>query len=160
VLHIDLRDSEIKLVDDKSGKYIIEHMDIHEFIFSPEKIWKLCIKRKNNIPLFVVWAKDRNEWNQYKPKIDRIIKGRVIEFSTLFLFLESFNQNILMAAYRSSNYKDSRIFFPDSSPIKVDKRYLKGLSSTLSISLTDHRKQDKDIYFSRINEIINFLEKN
>jgi predicted amidohydrolase len=160
VLHVDLKDSKIKLVDDRSCKYFIEHIDINEFVFSPEKIWKLCLKRKNKIPLFVVWAKDKNEWNQHKTKIDRIIKGRTIEFSTLFIFLESLSQKIFMAAYRSSNYKNSRIFYPDNFPVKFDKRYLKGLSSTLSISLTDHRKQDKDIYFKRIYKIIDFLEKN
>lgn len=72
-----------------------------------------------------------------------IIKGRTIEFSTLFLFLDD-SENILMAACRSSNYKDCRVFYPNRFPFKIDKRYLKGLQSTYNISLSDNRNEDEE----------------
>jgi hypothetical protein len=154
-------------VDDKRNfkiegdgiNYLIKEIDIEEFIYSPEKIWKLSLENKDKIPLFVVWTKDDEEWARYRSRIETVIKGRIIEFSTLFLFVGKKENNIFMAGYRSSNYKDSRIFHPKAFPLKIDRRYLKGLKSICKISLGDERNKSEDIYFERLNQIIHFLQK-
>ena len=63
-----------------------------------------------------------------------------------------------MCAYRYSNYKDSRVFYPKRFPIKIDQRFLKGLESTYKISLNDPRKINNQVYFERVDEIIDFLK--
>lgn len=96
------------------------------------------------------------EWEQHRLKVMNIIKGRTIEFSTLFLFLDS-SENILMAAYISSNYKDCRVFYHHQLPFKIDKRYLKGLNSTYNISLNDCSNVDDNVYFQEVQQIVDFI---
>ena len=151
-------DDEGNLKIEGEETYPIEKISVKDFIFSPEKLWALSLERKNETTLFVVTVDDEEEWKRYQPKIERIIKGRVIEFSTLFIFVARKN-NILMAAYRSSNYKASRIFYPKKFPLELDERYLKGLyDSTCKISLKDFRKKGEHTYIERVNQIIDFLK--
>lgn len=156
---IGLDDEENLRIEGGKRNYSIKEISIEEFIFSPEKLWKLSLERKNEVTLFVVIVRGNEEWKKYQSEITRIIKGRVIEFSTLFLFIDKKQNNIFMAAYRSSNYKDSRIFYPKGFPLKFDERYLKGLESTYEISLDDFRKKSESIYFKRVNQVISFLQK-
>jgi hypothetical protein len=60
--------------------------------------------------------------------------------------------------YRSSNYKDTRIFHPEGFPVKIDRRYLEGPDSTCHIPLGDGRGKNRSIYFERVGQIIGFLE--
>ncbi len=148
-------------VKDINNRYVIKELNLIDFIFSPEKIWKICLDNQKQIVLFHVILNNNGEWEKYRKTIFSIIKGRIIEFSTLFIFTDMSKKNIHLAAYRSSNYKDSRVFFPKKVPITIDKRYTKGLESTYKISLTDPRNKDnnENIYFERINQIIKFLQK-
>jgi len=140
----------------RDANFVFKDISLKEFIFTPEKLWELSLKERDKIALFSVWAENEEEWKNYKSKVERIINGRVIEFSTLFVFLNKKTDDILMAAYRSSNYKDSRIFFPRGFPFKIDKRFLKGMESVYIIALDD-REKDEAMYFKRISQIIHFL---
>lgn len=138
------------------GLFIIAEVGIEEFC-APEALWKISIRNPNETTIFIVKVKCSKEWRNKKCIIHKIIKGRIIEFSTAFIFIDNTGK-ILMAAYRSSNYKDSRIFHPSGFPIIMDKRYLKGISGICKISLQDPRNNDKSIYINRINHIIHKLE--
>lgn len=144
-------------IEGRNAEFAIEHMSIKEFVFSPEKIWQLSLKKKDKTTFIVVWVKDKGEWAEFQKKVEKIIKGRIIEFSTFFIFMDKEKDNLLMAAYRSSNYKDSRIFYPQRFPLIIDKRYLKGMKSIYEISL-DGRKKSDAIYFQKINQMIQFLQ--
>ncbi len=137
------------------SKFIFKGIDIKTFIKEPERLWQVCLDNKDRVVLFFISVQRPTEWEQYRGKIMNIIKGRTIEFSTLFLFLDG-SDNVLLAAYRSSNYKDCRVFYPAQFPFKIDKRYLKGLQSTYNISLTDSRNEDDNIYFQKVEQIVNF----
>jgi predicted amidohydrolase len=139
-------------------EFSLLEIEVEKFISSPETLWQIFLAEKNKIPLFLVLVEGIKMWPLYEPKIEKVIKARVIEFSTLFLFIDGEKQNILMAAYRSSNYKDSRIFYPSNFPISIDRRFIKGISSTLDISLNDSRRKDKSIYFDRVSKMIKFLQ--
>ena len=142
-------------------KFVFEKVSLKDFIFKPETLWKLSLKnfKRDKITLFSVLAKSRKDWERHKPRVEQIIKGRVIEFSTLFVFLNKKKGDILLAAYRSSNYKSSRIFFPYHFPFRIDKRFLKGMESIFKISF-DNRKRNKELYFKRISKMINYLQRN
>lgn len=142
-----------------NGKFLIREISLKEFIFSPEIIWNLFFENLNVVPFFNICVRNNKEWEKYESLAKRVIKGRVVEFSTLFIFREIEKKNILLAAYRSSSYKNARIFYPDDFPLKIDKRYLMGIKSTLEISLNDERAKNHHIYYRRINEIIKFLLK-
>ena len=139
-------------------KFWVEEVGIKEFIFSPETLWEISLKKIDRIPVFIVLIKDQKQWKNYSSTVSSIIKGRVIEFSTIFLFTNKTKSKIFMCAYRSSNYKDSRIFYPKRFPIKIDQRFLKGLESTYKISFNDPRKINNRVYFERVDEIIDFLK--
>lgn len=143
----------------KNQSFIVSEIDVKTF-FCPELLWKIFFENNKKIVLFVVLVEDEKEWLKMKDKIHSIIKGRTIEFSTGFIFLKKNNpDNIFLAAYRSSNYKDTRIFEPKSFPILLDQRYLKGLSSVQEISLKDDRKLNKEIYINRISQILSELNR-
>lgn len=142
-----------------NGKFLIREISLKEFIFSPEIIWNLFFENLNVVPFLNIWVRDNKEWEEYISLTKKIIKGRVIEFSTLFIFREREKKDILMAAYRSSKYKDTRVFYPDHFPVEIDKRFLKGLESTINISLNDKREKKSEIYFKRVRIIIEFLQK-
>lgn len=150
--------SEKKLfVQGKKPGYHIKAISIGDFLFSPERLWKISLEGKDRRTIYVVQAEDRKEWEDNQNKVTLIVKGRIIEFSTLFLFTDKNCSEIFMAAYRSSNYKDSRIFYPKKFPVKFDTRFLKGMQSTFSISLSDPRGPNGTIYFERVSELIDFL---
>jgi len=138
-------------------KYRIQWVDCKEFVYRPERLWEICLEKKNSVVLFVVSFKDHSEWKKYQNDIYRIIKGRIIEFSTFFLFADKAYKNIFFAAYRSSNYKDARIFYPKSFPIEIDERFLKGMQSIYKISLSDPRNKSGRRYFNRLHQLIEYL---
>ncbi len=146
-------------IEGGEGEFSIEEIHLQEFIFAPEKIWRMCLEQTNKISLFFVIVNNVEQWAKYKLTITKLIRGRIIEFSTCFLFVDKEYENIFMAAYRSSNYKDCRIFYPEKFPVDIDKRYLFGLEKTYAISLNDSRKISKKVYFERANQILDFLEK-
>lgn len=160
-LSIQLDEDENVTVKNTNNNYIIKKLNIKDFIYSPEKNWEVCLDNLNQTVLFLVLINNNKEWGTYRKKILSTIKGRIIEFSTLFIFIDNSQKNIYLAAYRSSNYKDTRIFFPEKFPIVIDERYIKGLESTYKISLTDPRSRgnNRNIYFERIKQIIEFLQK-
>lgn len=128
-----------------------------EDYFTPEVLWKHSLQHRPMTTLFVVRLDNAKRWESHKGDVLKTIKGRAIEFSTAFIFIDK-SDNILMTAYRSSNYKDSRIFYPGRFPLTVDKRYLKGISSTCNISLGDYRNEDDTTYFERIHRIIEAID--
>jgi len=139
------------------NSYHIADVSVSEFFYNPEVLWQTSAKNLDGKPLFVIKL-NQDEWNVNRNKILSIIRGRIIEFSTLFLFVDSANLNhIFLAGYRSSNYKDSRIFFPEYFPITIDERYLKGLESTYDISLKDPRMNNKNQYFKKILQTLNYI---
>jgi predicted amidohydrolase len=87
-------------VEGGKDEYVFEHITINEFVFLPERLWQLSLKERDKITLFIVRAKNREEWNENRSKVERIIKGRIIEFSTLFVFMDQEREDLLMAAYR------------------------------------------------------------
>lgn len=132
--------------------------------FAPEVLWKHSLKHHGKTTIFIVRALNQEEWQRKKSHVLKTIRGRVIEFSTAFIFIDN-SDNILMAAYRSSNYKDSRIFYPTDFPVIIDERYLKGIfksgKSTCNISLGDNRNnrnEDDMLYYERIKEVITKIE--
>jgi len=145
--------------DPDDGQFVVKEIDIGGFLYSPERMWRMALDDpEGRVPLFVVRLRDNEEWTSHWPLIEKLVKGRVIEFSTLFLFVDGEMTTPLMAAYRSSNYKDARVFFPERFPIQVDGRYLKGLKSTYSISLNHGRNRDSNTYFERVGQLVQFLE--
>ncbi|MGD0237568.1 MAG: nitrilase-related carbon-nitrogen hydrolase [Syntrophorhabdales bacterium] len=142
------------LVD--GSKLIFKDIDIESFIHRPEKLWKICLDNGDKVVLFWIRLQNHVEWERYRDKVMSVIKGRTIEFSTLFLFLGN-GDDVLMAAYRSSNYKDCRVFYPGRFPFKIDVRYLKGLESTYHISLNDCRSENRNIYFQKVQQMVDFI---
>jgi len=136
--------------------FIFKSIGIETFVHRPEKLWKICLDNRDEVVLFVTHLQSTKEWERHRGKVMSVIKGRTIEFSTLFLFICS-NSDVLMAAYRSSNYKDCRIFNPKRFPFAVDRRYLKGLKSTYNISLNDCRKEEENIYFQKVQRMVDFV---
>jgi predicted amidohydrolase len=141
----------------------ISDISIETFVRFPERMWKVCLqgrkKSPNWLPVFVMWAKDAADWMKSKSAVMSVVRGRVIEFSTLFLVMSKDSGGPLLAAYRSSNYKDTKVLAPSQLPIKIDKRYLKGLDSTYWISLDDGRQQDDAVYFQRVQRMVDYLTK-
>ena len=129
--------------------------------FAPEVLWKQSLKHHGKTTIFIVRVLNQEEWQRKKSHVLRTIRGRVIEFSTAFIFIDN-SDSILMAAYRSSNYKDSRIFYPTGFPVIIDERYLKGIFKgkrcTCNISLSDYRNEDDALYYKRVEEIISKIE--
>jgi predicted amidohydrolase len=144
-------------------RFSVREITIEDFTRFPERIWKACREdreeRPNKVPLFVVWVNDEAEWQRHKTTILSVGRGRIMEFSTCFVFVNSETRTPHLAAYRSSSYKDARVFTPAGFPIKLDRRYLKGLNSTYEISLGDSRGRSQSVYFERVKEIITLLEK-
>lgn len=124
--------------------------------FSPEVLWKHALQHLDKTVIFIVRT-EKEEWQDKEDDVLKTIKGRTIEFSTVFVFLGK-SDNILLSAYRSSNYKDSRVFYPNGFPITIDSRFLKGISSTCNISLSDYRNEDDMLYYKRIKEVITKIE--
>lgn len=146
------------MVNPDNGLFVIKTVNIEEFTYLPERLWRIALEDREKIPLFVIRVSDNEEWDKYKPIVQKILKARVIEFSTLFLFTNENKTQLFMAAYRSSNYKDTRVFYPGNFPLEIDKRYLKGLKSTYNISRNDGRNMGEDIYFKKLDQIIKFLD--
>jgi len=153
-----------------AGKLRIGHSDadcsvndisLETFTRFPERMWKVCLKGRkkspDTLPVFVIWAKDAADWMKSKPAVMSVVRGRVVEFSTLFIIMNRESGGPLLAAYRSSNYKDTKVLAPTQLPIKIDKRYLKGLDSTYGISLNDGRQRDEAVYFERVRRMVDFL---
>ena len=141
------------------NEFIFKEIDIKSFIYAPERLWKICLDNRDQVVLFFVCLQNQMEWEQYRRKIIDIIKGRTIEFSTLFLFLDD-SEHIFIATYMSSKYKACRVFYPHRFPFKIDKRYLKGLQSTYDISLNDHRNTGhNDIYFQRVQRLVDYISR-
>jgi hypothetical protein len=147
--------SKIQTTHD-SNNFVFKVIDIQSFLHAPEILWRSGLDSRPRIPFFIIHLKNRAEWNTYQEAVMKVIKGRTIEFSTLFLFVAE-DEEILLGAYRSSNYKDCRLFYPGKFPFEIDKRYLKGLQSTFKISLDDYRNDDDTIYFQKIHDIIDFI---
>jgi predicted amidohydrolase len=160
VVSIQHGDSNRFEVDPDDGFFVIKTVNVEEFTYLPERLWRIALEDRKKVPLFVIRVRDNKEWNDYKPIIQKILKARIIEFSTLFLFTNENQTQLFMAAYSSSNYKGARIFCPDSLPFGIDTRYLKGLESTFTISRKDNRRKGEGIYFEKVNQIIKFLENN
>lgn len=143
-----------------SGRFVLKELSVESFLHRPETMWRLALDARSSTPVFVVRMADTRQWDEHKRLIDRVIRGRVVEFSTLFLFVDRHAVTPLMAAYRSSNYKDARIVSPKGFPVQIDRRYLKGMRSVHKISLDDPRKGkgDESIYFARVQQLLRFLE--
>lgn len=139
-----------------NNRYCIVEIGIEEFC-SPELLWKISLSNLNKTTIFIVRLTCNQEWEDKKSFIHKIITGRIIEFSTAFIFIEH-PQKIFMAAYRSSNYKDTRVFYPQNLPITIDGRYLKGISSTCKISLNDPRNRNGTMYMKRIHHLIDTIK--
>jgi hypothetical protein len=152
---------ELEVKDDT--RLSVREITIEDFTRFPEGIWKAFLEEReqqpNKVPLFVVWVNDEAEWQRHKTSILSVVRGRIMEFSTCFVFVNSETRTPLLAAYRSSSYKDARVFTPTGFPIKIDRRYLKGLNSTYKISLGDLRGRSQSVYFERVKKIITFLGK-
>ena len=140
------------------GNFTIERLEVEDFISSPERIWKLALKSRQSVPIFVI-SLDDNAWEEHHRRIEQVAYARVVEFSTAFIFLNAAHAEVFMGAYQSSNYKYPRFFFRHKLPIHIDRRYLRGLRSTYDISSDDGRGRSKTLYFSRINKMIQFLEQ-
>ncbi len=147
------------LVRDKEHNYHVKRIGIEEFLLSPENLWRIVLEEREKTTLFVVLLRNRMQWETYRERVSKIIKGRVTEFSTLFLFTDNDYSEIFMAAYRSSNYKESRIFYPKRFPVNLDERYLMGMESTFDISLGDPRCSDEELYFERVNKLIDLIQE-
>jgi len=129
-----------------------------EDYFTPEVLWKYSLQHRDKTTIFIVRLESIRQWESCKATVLKTIKGRAIEFSTVFIFVDN-SDSVELAAYRSSNYKDSRIFYPKKFPVTVDRRYLKGIRSTCNISLSDYRNNDNDtIYFERMHRIIEAID--
>lgn len=139
-----------------NNDFNIREISLRDY-FAPEVLWKYSLQYHDKATIFIVRAQNNQEWDNQRLNILKTIKGRTIEFSTAFIFVDRSN-NILLSAYRSSNYKDCRIFYPDGFPITIDKRYLKGISSTTKISLDDYRNENDILYFERVKKIIEKIE--
>ena len=103
----------------------------------PLTMWRVALDDPHRTPLFIVWVEGRQGWDEQKACINKVIRGRVVEFSTVFLFVDRETIAPLMAAYRSSNYKAARVFCPKVFPVEIDSRYLKGMQSVYGISRED-----------------------
>lgn len=150
--------SDGDIISTDSNTFIFRCIDIKSFIYRPERLWSICLEEKGKTVLFFTSLKDQPEWDQWQDKILNIIKARIIEFSTLFLFKTDQNDPLIVA-YRSSNYKDCRLFYPNGFPFAIDEQYLKGLDSTYKISLGDYRNRNDDIYFAKVQKMIDFINK-
>jgi predicted amidohydrolase len=150
------REGGVFSLNKATGSFQIVEIPIADY-FMPEVLWKHSLKHPDKTTLFIVSLESMRQWESCTATVLKTIKGRTIEFSTAFIFIDK-SGNIMMVAYRSSNYKDSRIFYPDGFPVTVDRRYLKGISSTCKISLGDYRNEDDGLYFERINKIITAME--
>jgi predicted amidohydrolase len=153
-LYVSIANNRIQFTPENLS-FVIFETDLKTF-YSPESLWRICLDNINKTVIFIISIESEHVWNREINKIKSIIKGRTIEFSTCFIFVENCNfEKIFMAAYRSSNYKDTRVFYPDTYPLTIDRRYLKGLSSIWNISLNDARnKKNNNIYFKRISQIL------
>jgi hypothetical protein len=140
-----------------NNEFNIKEISLGDYL-SPEVLWKhSLLQYKDKTTIFIVRTQDKQEWDAQIVNVLKTIKGRTIEFSTAFVFVDG-SDNILLSAYRSSNYKDCRIFYPDGFPITIDKRYLKGIESTIMISLNDSRNEDDVLYFERVKKIIETID--
>ena len=141
--------------------YPILDISLETFVRFPERMWKVVLEERkkspSRTPVFVIWAKSAADWIKSKPAAMSIVRGRVVEFSTLFLVMNRESGGPLLAAYRSSNYKDTKVLAPSQLPITIGKRYLKGLASTYRISLEDGRQQDDTVYFQRVQRMVDYL---
>jgi hypothetical protein len=140
--------------------YSIRDISLETFVRFPERMWKAFLEGRKKSPdrlVFVIWAESAAAWTKSKPAVMSIIRGRVIEFSTLFLIMNRESGGPLLAAYQSSNYKDAKVLAPRQLPMKIDKGYLKGLDSTYWISLDDGRQRDEAVYFQRVQRMVDFL---
>ena len=140
------------------NNYVIKKIKADDFIHSPDKLWKEFLRSQNQIPLFLVLFNSQRQWKKLNDNIHAIIRGRIVEFSTLFLFLNRNTYDIYACAYRSSSYKDTRLYYPKKFPVDFDKRYLKGITSTLKISQNDPRCRNDSEYYSKIRMILNYLK--
>lgn len=140
-----------EIMEDKNT-FLIKEITLDDY-FKPEILWKVTLKHVNKTTIFIVRVQSGQVWDENKNYVLKTIKGRIIEFSTAFIFIEN-HENILLCAYRSSSYKDLRIFYPNAFPIVIDKRYLKGISSICTISLNDPRIDNQSLYYERIQKII------
>ena len=139
-----------------NNDFNIKEISMEDY-FSPEVLWGHSLKYQDKTTIFIVRTQNKQKWDDQRVNVLKTIKGRTIEFSTVFVFVDKSN-NILLSAYRSSNYKDCRIFYPDGFPITIDKRYLKGIVSTSKISLDDYRNEDDSLYFERVKKIIDKID--
>jgi len=144
-------------LESDAGKFAPKELDLHSFIWSPEKLWHLALADPNRIALFVVWVPGAQAWDEQKALVNKVVRARVVEFSTLFLFVDRATGAPRMAAYRSSSYKDTKIVFPADFPVEIDRRFLYGMPSLYEISLSDPRKTDDSMYFQRVQQLIDFL---
>lgn len=142
-------------LDKYKNRFYLKFITLKDY-FSPEVLWKHALQHHNRTVIFVISTKVQ-VWREKESDVLKTIKARTIEFSTVFIFLDG-TDKILLSAYRSSNYKDSRVFYPSRFPVTVDSRFLKGLDSTCRISLGDCRNKDDKLYFTRIGEIIEAIE--
>lgn len=139
-----------------NDEFNLKEISLGDYL-SPEVLWKHSLQYKDKTTIFIIRTQNKQEWDAQRVNVLKTIKGRTIEFSTSFIFVDG-SDNILLSAYRSSNYKDCRIFYPDGFPITIDKRYLKGIESTTKISLDDDRNKDDSLYFERVKKIIEKID--
>jgi hypothetical protein len=158
VMSLCLDGTDVLKVSPHGADFPIRQIGLQTFVRLPEKIWKEMLQVGPRVPLFIVRVDNEHEWHRFSSEVSAVVHARVIEFATLFLFLSSQGTHIYMAAYRSSSYKDTRIFYPQRFPVSIDRRYLKGLESTCNISLGDARGRDSNIYFERVRQLIGFLD--
>ena len=142
-----------------NATFSVVQMNISDFLYSPEKLWEACLNDVSNVVLFVIQANDEAEWKTYEARVNSVVRARAIEFSTLFVFTNRSRSKAFMAVYQSSNYKDSRVYRPVKFPIAFDTRFLKGIQSTCKISLQDPRSKSSENYFSRVGQMIAFLQR-
>ncbi len=158
VMSLSLDDTGVLDASSTAGDFPIRQIDLQTFIRAPERIWKEMLQVRPKVPLFIVCVGGDHEWQRFSSEVAAVIRARVIEFSTLFLFTACQGERIYMGAYRSSSYKDTRVFYPQRFPVSIDRRYLKGLESTYNISLCDARGKNSSIYFERVRQLIGFLD--
>lgn len=156
-LSITKKDGDSIKLSNHTSRIVMEQITMNDY-FAPEVLWKLALKHLGKTVIYIIHT-GKDEWPCKRMDVLKTIKGRAIEFSTAFIFLEDLD-SIRLCAYRSSNYKDSRMFIPNSFPITIDSRYLFGIKSTCDISLGDYRNRKKNgkLYFERIKKIIMKIE--
>lgn len=141
------------------SRYRIFEISITDFLYFPEKLWKICLDQNGAVVIFVAEIGD-DDWAMLKTTIEAILPARVIEFSTLFVFASRRRNKVFLAGYQSGNFKSQRVFYPPGFPFIIDKRFLFGLDSTYKISLNSPRPDPRGKpmqYFERIRNLVDHL---